>query len=122
MAAPDKTAKRAAALRAEINEHNRRYYAEDNPSIPDAAYDALFRELQELEAAHPELLTPDSPTHRVGAAPLTKFESVQHAVPMLSLNNALSEDDARNFDRRVREALGVDEVEYSAEPKFDGLA
>jgi len=115
-------AERAAQLRAEINEHNRRYYALDDPSIPDAEYDALFRELQELEAQHPELLTPDSPTQRLGTAPLAKFEPVRHRVPMLSLNNAFEEEEVRAFDRRCREVLGVEEIEYSAEPKFDGLA
>ncbi|HXC40491.1 MAG TPA: NAD-dependent DNA ligase LigA, partial [Burkholderiales bacterium] len=78
-------AERAAQLRAEINEHNRRYYALDDPSIPDAEYDALFRELQAIEAQNPELLTPDSPTQRLGAAPLVKFEPVRHRLPMLSL-------------------------------------
>jgi len=115
-------AERAAQLRAEINEHNRRYYALDDPNIPDAEYDALFRELQAIEAQHPELLTPDSPTQRLGAAPLVKFEPVRHRLPMLSLNNAFEEEEVRAFDRRCREVLGVEEIEYSAEPKFDGLA
>jgi DNA ligase (NAD+) len=115
-------ARRATQLRTELNEHNRRYYAQDDPSIPDAEYDKLFRELQDLEAAHPELLTPDSPTQRLGAAPLAKFEPVQHRVPMLSLNNAFDPEEVEAFDRRCREVLGVEVIEYSAEPKFDGLA
>ena len=115
-------AERAAVLRLEIEAHNTRYYVLDAPTVSDAEYDALFRELQALEAAHPELAVPDSPTRRVGGAPATAFEAVSHAVPMLSLNNAFGEDEARAFDRRVCEALGEADVEYLAEPKFDGLA
>lgn len=111
-----------AGLRAAIDEHNYSYYVLDRPTVPDAEYDRLFRELQALEAAHPELLTPDSPTQRVGAPPVVAFASVRHATPMLSLNNAFSEDEVEAFDRRVREALGAVTVDYSAEPKFDGLA
>jgi DNA ligase (NAD+) len=114
--------RRAEALRREIERHNRLYYVEDAPEITDAEYDRLFRELQGLEAAHPELASPDSPTQRVGAAPLPEFPSVRHRIPMLSLGNAFEEDEVRAFDRRVREALGVASVEYAAEPKFDGLA
>ncbi|MDP1605299.1 MAG: NAD-dependent DNA ligase LigA, partial [Rhodocyclaceae bacterium] len=112
----------AAFLRAEIERHNHAYYVLDAPTIPDAEYDRLFRELQEIEAAHPALLTPDSPTQRVGGAPLSEFRQVAHGVPMLSLNNAFSAEDAAAFDRRCREGLGVDGVEYACEPKFDGLA
>ncbi|MCX8087394.1 MAG: NAD-dependent DNA ligase LigA [Rhodocyclaceae bacterium] len=115
-------AERAAFLRAEIERHNHAYYVLDAPTIPDAEYDKLFRELQELEAAHPELATPDSPTQRVGGAPLPAFRQVAHAVPMLSLNNAFTAEEAEAFDRRCREALGVDDVDYACEPKFDGLA
>ncbi|MCM8594472.1 NAD-dependent DNA ligase LigA [Accumulibacter sp.] len=116
-------ADRASALRAEIEQHNYRYYVLDAPSISDAEYDRLFRELQQIEAEHPELLTEDSPTQRVGAAPLADFAPVTHALPMLSLNNAFSDGEVEAFDRRVREALdGRQGVEYSAEPKFDGLA
>lgn len=122
MAKPDDAARRTADLRAQLHEHNRRYYVLDDPQIPDAEYDRLFRRLQEIEAAHPELITPDSPTQRVGAAPLDRFDAVAHGVPMLSLNNAFEEDDVLNFDRRAREALEIDEIEYAAEPKFDGLA
>lgn len=113
---------RIEQLRSEIERHNYQYYALDAPTIPDAEYDRLFRELQSLEAAHPELVTADSPTQRVGAAPVEQFEEVRHRVPMLSLNNAFSEEDVEQFDRRVREGLGLEEVQYACEPKFDGLA
>lgn len=122
MAADRSQRLRVEALRREIERHNRLYYLEDAPEITDAEYDRLLRELIELEARHPELLVPDSPTQRVGAAPLPAFPEVRHRTPMLSLSNALDEDEARAFDRRVREALGEEEVEYAAEPKFDGLA
>jgi len=124
-------AARIAQLRAEIEQHNYRYYVLDDPSIPDAEFDKLFRELQKLEAQHPELLTADSPTQRVGVIPLKRvpgqkffgsFAEVQHRTPMLSLNNAFSEDEVRAFDARIREALGLAEVEYAVEPKYDGLA
>ena len=95
----------------------------DNPSIPDAEYDQLFSELQQLEAAHPQLVTPDSPTQRVGGAPLPEFAQVRHDVPMLSINNGFSEEDIRAFDRRVREGLAsLHDVDYACELKFDGLA
>ena len=113
---------RVQALRDEIEQHNYRYYVLDQPTIPDQAFDRLFQELLELEACHPELVTPDSPSQRVGAAPLLDFARVIHRVPMLSLNNAFEEGDVIAFDRRVRESLGAEEVEYAAEPKFDGLA
>lgn len=116
------SATRIAQLRAEIEQHNHRYYVLDDPSIPDAEYDKLFRELQSLETRHPELLTVDSPTQRVGGAPLKAFAEVHHRTAMLSLNNAFSEEEVRAFDTRIREALGVTEVEYAVEPKFDGLA
>jgi DNA ligase (NAD+) len=114
---------RAEELREQIDYHNYRYYVLDNPEIPDAEYDRLLRELQDIEAAHPELITPDSPTQRVGAAPLKEFGEVRHEIPMLSLANAFSEQELNDFDRRVRERLGDDApVEYAAEPKLDGLA
>jgi DNA ligase (NAD+) len=113
---------RIAQLRAEIEQHNHRYYVLDEPAIPDAEYDKLFRELQNLEEAHPELLTEDTPTRRVGAAPLKSFAEQTHRTPMLSLNNAFSEEEVRAFDARIRESLGVETVEYAAELKFDGLA
>jgi DNA ligase (NAD+) len=111
-----------ASLTAELNRHAHAYYVEDNPTIPDAEYDRLFRELQLLEQAHPDLVMPDSPTHRVGGAPLPKFAQVVHTVPMLSLNNGFEESDIINFDRRVREILEVEQVDYATDLKFDGLA
>lgn len=113
---------RARSLRAKIRQHDHNYYVLDAPTIPDAEYDRLFRELQDLEAEHPDLITPDSPTQRVGGTPAGEFEPVRHKVPMLSLNNGFSEEDLREFDRRVREGLGRGAVDYSAEPKLDGLA
>ena len=116
---------RAAWLAAELNHHNHSYYVLDNPSIPDAEYDLLFRELQALEQAHPELNTPDSPTQRVGATPLPRFEQVTHSIPMLSLGNGFEDNDIVEFDRRVRDGLDTQfeaEIEYAAELKFDGLA
>lgn len=116
-------AERARALRAEIEKHNYQYYVLDAPLIPDAEFDRLFRELQAIETEHPELASADSPTQRVGAAPLPEFSSVAHRTPMLSLNNAFSDEEVEAFDRRVREGLAAgSEVEYSTELKFDGLA
>ncbi len=111
-----------------MHEHAHRYYVLDEPSIPDAEYDRLFRQLQTLESQHPELVTPDSPTQRVGGRALESFVSVRHAVPMLSIRTETDTDasGAKNFDARVRRELALDEsaaaVEYVAEPKFDGLA
>jgi len=122
MAVPEKARMRVEALRRDIETHNYRYYVLDAPTIPDAEYDRLFRELVELETTHPELARPDSPTRRVGGTPLEEFPQVTHRTPMLSLNNAFTEEDVTGFDRRVRESLGKDEVEYAMEPKFDGLA
>ncbi|MGE8361618.1 NAD-dependent DNA ligase LigA [Pseudomonas sp.] len=124
-------AQRIQELRTELDEHNYRYYVLDEPSVPDAEYDRLFRELQALEAEHPELVTPESPTQRVGGEALSAFGEVRHEVPMLSLGNAFEEDDLRAFDRSVQGSLGLPagdlfgaggEVEYSCEPKLDGLA
>ncbi|HEY0488977.1 MAG TPA: NAD-dependent DNA ligase LigA [Telluria sp.] len=109
-------------LTSELNRHIFAYHVQDAPTIPDAEYDKLFRELQELEAAHPEAVSVDSPTYRVGAAPIPEFRQVTHTVPMLSLNNGFSDEDVENFDRRVREGLGDVQVEYASELKFDGLA
>ncbi|UOD33636.1 NAD-dependent DNA ligase LigA [Massilia violaceinigra] len=111
-----------AQLTAELNRHIFSYHVQDAPTIPDAEYDRLFRELQALEAAHPEAVSVDSPTYRVGATPLPEFRQVTHSIPMLSLNNGFEDDDIVNFDRRAREGLGAEEVEYAAELKFDGLA
>lgn len=113
---------RARKLREQIALYDHQYYVLDSPGIPDSEYDALFRELQEIEASHPEWITADSPTQRVGGQPRTGFREVRHHVPMLSLANGFSEEDIRSFDRRVRADLGMDEVEYACEPKFDGLA
>src|SRR3954447_19820740 len=100
MPAPRKAQERAAELRAEIEQHNYRYYVLDDPEIGDAEYDRLFAELQALEREHPELASPDSPTQRVGGAALAAFAPVRHGAPMLSLNNAFSEEDVVAFDRR----------------------
>ncbi len=115
--------RRAEALRAEIAHHDLRYHALDDPEISDADYDQLVRELRDLEAGFPELVTPDSPTQRVGAGPAAGFGVVVHRVPMLSLGNGFSDGDVLDFDRRVRKLLGSEApVEYAAEPKLDGLA
>ena len=114
---------RAKRLRDEIDRHNYQYYVLDDPLISDSAYDRLLRELEGLEAQHPELITEDSPTQRVGAKPLEAFSSVVHPVPMLSLGNALDDHELEEFDRRVRERLeSREEIVYAAEPKLDGLA
>jgi DNA ligase (NAD+) len=115
-------AARARELRETIAEHNYRYYVLDDPSIPDAEYDRLMRELESLEQDHPELVDPDSPTQRVGSRPAEGFETVEHAVPMLSLANAFDDDEVAEFDARVRDTLDVDTVTYNAEPKLDGVA
>ncbi|MGE0085534.1 MAG: NAD-dependent DNA ligase LigA [Desulfococcaceae bacterium] len=121
--ANDETLHRIAFLRKELHRHNHRYYVLDDPEISDAEYDRLMRELTELETAHPELASPDSPTVRVGAAPLSEFDTVQHSVPMLSLDNAFSEGELADFDKRVRKNLETDaQILYTAEPKLDGLA
>lgn len=121
---PDAAKRRAADLRDQLHEHGHRYYVLDDPSISDAEYDVLFRELQAIEERHPELVVPDSPTLRVGGPPLDGFESVKHAVPMLSLGNAFTREELNEFDRRVRDRLERDtgDVTYIAEPKLDGLA
>ena len=119
----DKPAARAAELRAQIAQHDYRYYVLDEPEIPDAEYDRLMQELRALEAQHPQLITPDSPTQRVSGTPSAAFGEVVHQVPMLSLDNVFSEEDLQAFDRRIHERLGVaGELDYVAEPKLDGLA
>ena len=125
----ENAAQAAARLRAEIEQHNVRYYVYDDPSISDAEYDRLMRELQALEAEHPELVTPESPTQRVGAAPVSAFGSVRHVVPMLSLGNAFDEEDVTAFDRRVTDTLRgagllgpAQQADYFCELKLDGLA
>ena len=122
---------RILELRAELDLHNYRYHVLDEPSIPDVEYDRLFHELKALEGENPHLVTPDSPTQRVGSAALSAFTQVRHEIPMLSLGNAFEEGDMREFDRRVTEGLDLpvgdlsgagEKVEYSCEPKLDGLA
>ncbi|HUY83693.1 MAG TPA: NAD-dependent DNA ligase LigA [Steroidobacteraceae bacterium] len=121
--APRSATRRVRELRRLLERYNQRYYALDDPEVPDAEYDLRLRELQDLEKRHPVLITPDSPTQRVGAAPVAAFAEVRHRLPMLSLDNAFSEEEVRDFDRRVRERLGEDAaVAYSVEPKLDGLA
>ena len=117
---------RMKALTEELNRHIYAYHVMDAPTIPDAEYDRMFRELQDLEAKNPEAVSADSPTFRVGAAPIPEFKQLTHSVPMLSLNNAFADEDIDNFDRRVREGLGAIQVQgqvnYASELKFDGLA
>jgi DNA ligase (NAD+) len=115
-------AKRVAELRAELRRHEHLYYVLDAPEITDAEYDALMNELKRIEAAHPELLTPDSPTQRVGGKPAEGFQKVRHSRPMLSLDNAYSAEELADWDRRVRELAGPLPVEYTAELKLDGLS
>jgi DNA ligase (NAD+) len=119
----DTTAARAARLRELLDRYNHRYHALDDPEVPDAEYDRLMLELRELESRNPNLVTADSPTQRVGAAPVAAFGTIRHRIAMLSLDNAFTADDVRNFDRRIHERLGHDRpIRYSAEPKLDGLA
>jgi len=118
----EKIEKSVADLRARIEKANYEYHVLDEPTIADEAYDALMRELQELEAKHPELVTSESPTQRVGAAPSSRFAPVEHARPMLSLSNVFDEVELRAFDARVRKALGRDDIGYVCELKIDGLA
>jgi DNA ligase (NAD+) len=121
--ARSKASERAAELRELLDRYNYRYHALDDPEVPDAEYDRLMVELRDIEALHPDLTAADSPTQRVGSAPLAAFGSVRHRIPMLSLDNAFSEEEVRDFDRRVRERAGPESVvRYSAEPKLDGLA
>jgi DNA ligase (NAD+) len=122
MAPAEEPSSRAEALRQLIDYHDYRYYVLDDPEIPDAEYDRLWRELQALETAHPDLITPESPTQRVGGRPLEAFAAVAHRVPMLSLKNAMDEPEMRAFDQSIRKELGRDGVRYVAEPKLDGLA
>ena len=122
MASPKQIQQEAARLRERIDYHNYRYYVLDDPEVPDAEYDRLMQKLRALEQDYPDLVSPESPTQRVGAAPLAAFAEVEHAVPMLSLDNAFLDIDVESFDRRIREHLEVTDVAYAAEPKLDGLA
>jgi DNA ligase (NAD+) len=122
MKAPSSALARASRLRQDINEHNYRYYVLDAPVVSDAEYDKLLRELQLLEAEYPSLITPDSPTQRVGAQPLESFGQVTHKLPMTSMDNAMDETEARAWDERVRKGLESATVTYTVEPKFDGTS
>lgn len=113
---------RISQIRDLIRLYDFQYYVQDAPTVSDNEYDGLFRELQALEAKHPNLVAPDSPTQRVGGSPVRAFSSITHRVAMLSLNNAFGDDELNAFDKRVREGLGLNQVEYAVEPKFDGLA
>jgi DNA ligase (NAD+) len=115
-------AERIERLRRELDEHNYRYYVLSDPVVSDAEYDRLLSELQALEERYPELITSDSPTQRVGAAPADGFETVEHRAPMLSLANAFEADEVREFDRRIREQLDLEAIDYCVEPKLDGVA
>ncbi|MDN5782818.1 MAG: NAD-dependent DNA ligase LigA, partial [Luteimonas sp.] len=122
MPVPEQAQQRADELTTALRAHNHAYYVLDAPSVSDAEYDQLFRELQALESAHPALKTPDSPTQRVGAPPAAAFDAVAHAEPMLSLANCFDDAELAEFDRRVREGTNRAQVTYCAEPKFDGTA
>ena len=122
---PADISKRITLLRQMLEHHNRQYYLLDAPEITDAEYDALFRELKDLETRFPELITPESPTQRIGGAPLEKFAPVTHRLPMLSLENALNEEEIQEFDQRIKKLLGLPvdhKLDYTCEPKIDGLA
>ena len=125
MTASAATLKKVESLRSQIRHHNYRYHVLDEPEVPDAEYDRLVRELQDIEIKHPELVTADSPTQRVGAEPIKAFGTVEHILPMLSLDNAFSEDELNDFHRRVTERLELEidaNLNYAAEPKLDGAA
>ena len=126
LASPDPTREEAERrideLRRTIRRHDVLYYVKNRPEISDAEYDSLFRELVSLETIHPELVTPDSPGQRVGAPPLDELSKVPHERPMLSLDSVLDLEDARAFDSRMRRELAQEHVQYTAEPKYDGVA
>ena len=122
MEIPENIWQQAQKLRETIERHNYYYYVLDEPTVPDAEFDQLFLELQRLEQHYPELITPESPTQRVGSASLKEFSQVIHRTPMLSLSNAFEETEVISFDRRVCQGLEAGEIEYAVEPKFDGLA
>src|SRR5262245_31157508 len=115
-------ADRAAKLRELLHKHNHLYYVEARPEISDHEFDKLFDELQQLEKEHPELVTPDSPTQRVGGVPIKGFKSITHRIPMLSIEKSKSQDDLRDFDRRVRDGLKGDKPTYVVEIKIDGVS
>src|SRR5215211_5198770 len=113
---------RAAQLRQQLDYHNRKYYVDAAPEISDREFDRLLEELQKIEAAHPELVTPDSPTQRVGGAPIDEFKTVRHRVPMLSIDNTYNANELREWDRSTRKMLGGEAVTYVVELKIDGVA
>jgi len=119
MGIPEYISQQAHKLREAIEQHNYRYSVLDAPSIPDSEYDKLFLELQQLEQCYPHLITLDSPTQRVGAAPLKEFSQITHRSPMLSLSNEFEATEVEAFDRRICEGLGTDDVEYAVEPKLN---
>src|SRR5688500_941745 len=120
--APASPARRVEQLRDEIRKHERLYYVEAAPEISDEQYDRLYRELVDLEAAHPDLVTPDSPTQRVGGEPSADFPTVAHRVPMLSLDNTYSEEELREFEGRIVRQVGEGPFDYVTELKIDGLS
>ncbi len=122
MSKSSEVVKEIQRLREEIRHHDHLYHVADDPEISDAAYDRLMKRLKELEADYPKLVTPDSPTQRLGGAPREGFQTVQHRTPMVSLDNAFSLEDLANFDRRMRQATGREKIEYTTEHKFDGLS
>ena len=113
---------RAQEITKLLEQYNYEYYVLDNPSVPDSEYDRLMNELIQIEKEHPELITPLSPTQRVGGKVLTEFQKIKHKRMMLSLANAFDEADLRDFDKKIRDVLHVDKVEYMCEMKIDGLA
>ena len=113
---------RIAELRAELNRHNQLYYQDAQPEVSDAEYDRLFRELEDLEKANPELHDPNSPTHRVGGAPLDSFEQRTHLLPMLSIDDLFSEEEVAEFFKRLQKGLNLEEIALTVEPKIDGVA
>src|SRR6185312_7523347 len=119
---PPSLRKRIEDLREKIQYHEHRYYVLDDPEISDAEFDRLMNELKQLEAERPELITPDSPTQRVGGKPREGFVKVPHSVPMLSLDNAYSEDELRSWERRAHELSGRKDIEYVCELKLDGMS
>src|SRR5579864_6878548 len=122
MATATKDETKTESLREQIRHHEYRYYVLDDPEISDAEFDRLMNELKKLESDHPELITPDSPTQRVGGKPREGFVKVAHSIPMLSLDNAYSEEELRNWERRVHELSGRSDVEYVCELKLDGMS
>ena len=118
----DSPQQRHAELADEIRRHDRAYYVEAQPTVSDREYDQLYRELLDLEAAHPELRTPDSPSQRVGGEPIDGFETVRHAVPMMSLDNTYSQEEVHEFVERVQKLLPGESLDWVVEPKADGIA